>query len=194
MLFYILDSFGKFLYTNNTQEGSENWTVSPLPQPCWNPVFIGARHKDTGEWTGKWVHDGPPLPTIAELNGRIDTFADAARRAVAGDPLRAAEYERTAAEAQAFKDAGYPTDAVPRTVAAWAIGGRTVQESADGILAEAAKYAEALYQIRENRLIAKDRARKALESGDHAVAEKVINDAISAIQKAINGVQGVTAA
>ncbi|PNA66102.1 phage tail protein, partial [Pseudomonas sp. FW305-76] len=84
-------------------------------------------------------------PTAEEMCFRIDAYADEMRRLVAVDPLRAVEYERTAAEAQAFKDAGYPEDAVPRTVAAWAIMGRTAEEAADGILTEAAKYAEVLY-------------------------------------------------
>ena len=87
--------------------------------------------------------------------------ADAARRTVAGDPLRAVEYERAAAEATTFAEAGYPSDAVPRSVAAWAINGRTARQAADSILAEAAAYTEALYTLREARLQAKEQIRTA---------------------------------
>ncbi|QVM87418.1 hypothetical protein I0D68_20075 [Pseudomonas lalucatii] len=109
---------------------------------------LGARRRPAG---------GQPAALQAGLCAQIDTAADAARRAVAGDPLRAVEYDRAAAEAQAFAAAGYPEGAVPRTVAAWAINGRSAQQAADSILAEAAAYTEALYQIREARLQARSR-------------------------------------
>ncbi|POA49426.1 phage tail protein [Pseudomonas sp. MPR-ANC1] len=118
---------------------------------------------------------------------RIDAYADEMRRLVAVDPLRAVEYERTAAEAQAFKDAGYPEDAVPRTVAAWAIMGRTAEEAADGILTEAAKYAEVLYLVRERRLEAKELIRRKLAAGEIDEARQVVDDAIKAIQTAVSG-------
>lgn len=98
------------------------------------------------------------------------------------------EYEKAAAEAQAFKDADYPADACPRSVAAWAINGRTPRQAADSILAEAAAYAEALYQIRETRLQAKELIRKAMAEGDSAGAEDIAAETIAAIEAAIHGV------
>lgn len=129
-----------------------------------------------------------PAPSLTELCSRIDATADAARRAVAGDPLRAVEYERSAAEAQAFKEAGYPAEAVPRTVSAWAINGRTAQQAADSILAEAAAYTEALYQIREARLGAKELVRTAMAAGEIEQAQDIAAETIAAIQAAVAGI------
>ncbi|SNT08009.1 hypothetical protein SAMN05216255_4456 [Pseudomonas segetis] len=130
----------------------------------------------------------PPPQTHQELCAGIDRAADAARLAVAGDPLRATEYERAASEAQAFKDAGYPTESVPRTVAAWAISGRTAQQAADSILGEAAAYTEALYRLRETRLNAKEQVRLAMQEGNQEQAEQIADQAIAAINAAIGGV------
>jgi hypothetical protein len=119
---------------------------------------------------------------------QIDSAADTARRAVAGDPLRAVEYERSAAEAQAFKSAGYPANSVPRTVSAWAIGGRTALQAADSILLEAAQFNEALYQIREARLGAKEMVRQAMANGDVDQAQDIAAETIAAIESAISGI------
>lgn len=133
--------------------------------------------------------DPPPyVPTAEELCARIDTSADTARAAVVGDPTRTIEYERAAAEAAQFKAAGYPAADVPRTVAAWAINGRTAQQAADDILAEAAAYTEALYQIRETRLQAKDLVRQAMEAGNTQQAQDIAAETIAAIQAAVAGV------
>ncbi|WP_104097560.1 hypothetical protein [Stutzerimonas kunmingensis] len=134
------------------------------------------------------VLSGPLLPSLNELLAKIDGQADSARYAVAADPLRAVEYERAAAEAAQFKAAGYPADNVPRTVAAWAINGRTAQQAADSILAEAAAYTEALYQIRETRLQAKELVRQAMEAGDTQQAQDLAAETIAAIQAAVAGV------
>ncbi|WP_256657002.1 hypothetical protein [Pseudomonas sp. BGI-2] len=187
-MYYILDSKGGFLYSDADNKNYPNWTLIPLPQPCWNPRFAGARDKATGEWTGMWLQDGEPAPTAEELCVRIDNYADEMRRLVAGDPLRAVEYERAAAEAQQFKDDGYPDNAVPRTVAAWAITGRTPREAADSILAEAEQYAEVLYQIREHRLQAKELIKQKIAAGAAAEAKQIADDAIKAIQTAVAGV------
>ena len=133
--------------------------------------------------------DLPPLPvTAANLCAQIDNAADAARSAVAGDPLRAVEYDRAASEAQAFKDAGCPANAVPRTVAAWAIGGRTARQAADSILLESAAYTEALYQIREARLGAKELVRQAMAAGNVDQAQDIAAETIAAIESAITGI------
>ncbi|KJH82930.1 hypothetical protein UF78_08385 [Stutzerimonas stutzeri] len=132
----------------------------------------------------------PPVlpPSTDQLCQRIDKAADAARAAVVGDPTRTIEYERAAAEAAQFKSAGYPADNVPRTVTAWAINGRTAQQAADDILAEAAAYTEALYQIRETRLLAKELVRQAMEAGDTQQAQDTAAETIAAIQAAVAGV------
>lgn len=130
-----------------------------------------------------------PLPSsLIQLCRQIDAAADAARRAVAGDPLRAVEYDRAASEAQAFKDAGYPAEAVPRTVAAWAINGRSAQQAADSILVEAAQYTEALYQIRETRLQAKELVRQAMAGGQVEQAQDITTETITSIEAAVAGI------
>jgi hypothetical protein len=141
----------------------------------------------TAEGTLQLVKPAAPTLTVAELVQRIDTAADAARRTVAGDPLRAVEYERAAAEAQAFAAADYQGE-VPRTVAAWALNGRTPRQAADSILAEAAAYTEALYQIRETRLQAKELIRQAMASGDSARAEDIAAETVATIEAAVHGV------
>jgi len=132
----------------------------------------------------------PPLvlPSAAALCEQIDRAADSVRAAVVGDPTRIIEYDRAAAEAAQFKSAGYPVDNVPRTVAAWAINGRTAREAADSILAEAASYTEALYQIREARLHAKQAVITAIAAGDWGAAEQIASDSITAITRAAAGV------
>lgn len=187
-MIFVIDQNGRFLYSADASAEATHWTAAPLPQPCWNPRFKGTRIRETGEWKGQWEHDGEPVPTAADLCARIDNYADQARQTVAGDPLRAVEYERAAGEAQAFKDAGYPADAVPRTVAAWAITGRTPQEAADSILTEAAQYAEVLYQIRERRLEAKELIKAKLAAGAIDEAKQIADEAIKAIQAAVTGV------
>ncbi|HCL3684443.1 phage tail protein [Pseudomonas aeruginosa] len=129
-----------------------------------------------------------PAQLTQQLTASIDAAADAARRAAAGDPLRAVEYEKAAAEAQAFKDAGYPGGAVPRTVAAWAINGRTARQAADNILAEAAAYNEALYQIRETRLGAKEQVRQAMAADQVEQARLIASATIDSIRAAITGI------
>lgn len=138
--------------------------------------------------------DPPPLiPNVSALCEHIDFAADVARAAVVGDPTRTVEYERAAAEAAQFKSAGYPVDAVPRTVAAWAINGRTAQQAADSILAEAAAYTEALYVIRETRLAAKEQIRTLMDAGEVEQAQQLAEQTIAAIEAAVAGVGNAAA-
>ncbi|WP_423205016.1 hypothetical protein PGC34_05970 [Pseudomonas kribbensis] len=190
-MYFILDSNGEFLYSDATNKNYLDWTLIPLPQPCWNPRFSGARDKTTGEWTGVWLQDGEPVPTAEDICFRIDTYADEMRRFVAGDPLRAVEYGRVIAETQQFKDDGYPGSAVPRTVAAWAITGRTPREAADSILAEAKQYTEVLSKIRDLRLQARELIKQKIASGATEDAQQIANDAITAIQAAVSGIGSV---
>lgn len=151
-----------------------------------------------GEASGKKIVTGPdgfpvlverlsPAITSESLCSSIDAAADDARRAVAGDPLRAVEYERAALEAQAFADAGYQGE-VPPMVAAWAINGRTPQQAADSILGEAAQYNAALVQIRTVRLQAKERIRSEYAAGHAAVAKSIADETIATIEAAVAGI------
>lgn len=129
----------------------------------------------------------PPAPTADELCQRIDTTADSARRAVAGDPLRAVEYDRAASEAQAFAATGYQGE-VPPMVAAWAINGRTAQQAADDILREAAQYNGALVQLRTVRLQAKELIRAAMADGNVELAQDIAAETIASIEAAVAGI------
>lgn len=131
----------------------------------------------------------PPsaLPSSQRLSLLVDQAADKARAAVAGDPLRAVEYDRARLEAEAFAAADYQGE-VPRTVAAWAINGRTARQAADSILAEAAAYTEALYTLRETRLQAKEQIRAAMAAGNTELAEDIAAETVAAIEAAVQGV------
>lgn len=122
------------------------------------------------------------------LCGVVDVTADTARLAVVGDPLRAIEYQRAASEAQEFKDAGYPPENIPRTVAAWAVGERTPQQAADDILAEASAYSSALYAIRETRLSAKEQIRASVAAGDREPAVQFTQNVRDVIINIVDGV------
>lgn len=128
------------------------------------------------------------IARCASLCRAIDDAADAARVAVVGAPLRDEEYKLAAAEAQAFKDAGYPAWNIPRSVSAWAIQGRTPQQAADNILSEARRYNEALYAIRETRLQAKGLVRKAMADGHPALALDIADETVASIRAAITGI------
>lgn len=129
----------------------------------------------------------PKILTVDELCARIDLAADSARRAVAGDPLRAVEYANAATEAKVFTDANYQ-GAVPPMVAAWAINGRTAQQAADNILAEAAQYNTALVQLRTVRLNAKELIRNAMAAGQVEQAQDIAAETIASIEAAVAGI------
>lgn len=133
------------------------------------------------------LHKRPP-PTANGLCRQIDSAADLARHQVAGDPLRAVEYERAAAEARSFADAGYPAGDVPRSVAAWTMNGRSAKAAADEMLAEAEAYTEALYQLRETRLAAKEQVRALIAAGENEKAQNLTISTINAIQLAVAGI------
>lgn len=132
-----------------------------------------------------------PGPSLAELLARlvssIDQAADDARYAVAGDPLRAVEYDRARLEAEQYAAAGYQ-GAVPPMVAAWAINGRTAEEAADDILREAAHYAAALIALRQTRLAAKEQVRALIAAGQINQAQHHVLQTVAAIESAVSGV------
>ncbi|MDP3815485.1 XkdW family protein [Pseudomonas sp.] len=157
------------------------------------------RDDGEGPYIDQWKLPSPkPSPAQLLIAGNealcgtlckaIDRAADAARVAVVGAPLRDEEYKLAATEAKAFKAARYPAEAVPRTVAAWAIGGRTAQQAADNILVESAAYTEALYQIREARLGAKEMVRQAMIAGEVDQAQDIAAETIAAIESAMSGI------
>ena len=131
----------------------------------------------------------PPayVPTADELCHRIDTAADLARRAVAGDPLRAVEYDRARLAAEQFAEADYEGE-VPAMVAAWAINGRTPQQAADSILAEAAAYTNALELLRATRLAAKEQVRALMAANQVEQAQQLTDQTIAAIEAAVAGI------
>lgn len=141
-----------------------------------------------------WTYNGKTLaapsaalPTTEDLCNRIDTAADTARARVAGDPLRAVEYDRARIEAEQFAAANYQGD-VPPMVAAWAINGRTAQEAADDILREAAQYTAALIALRETRLAAKEQVRALMDAGEVEQAQQVVEQTVAAIEAAVAGI------
>jgi hypothetical protein len=136
---------------------------------------------------GRWVFDAQ-LQTAnrfalsEELTGRIDAAADSARERLVGDLLRAVEYEKAATEAAAFKDAGYPDNDVPRSVAAGVSADTTPRQAADSILAARAAYDETLYQIRELRLSKKYLVRELIGAKQDGEARQVTDSAVSALK------------
>jgi hypothetical protein len=151
-----------------------------------------------GQSNGKKIEAGPDgMPVLADPTApsldalktmhlkAIDDAADAARLTVAGDSLRAVEYQVAENEAKAYKDANY-AGAVPPSVQSWAEAkGWTGQQAADDILAVAAAWNAALYSLRDIRLKAKEAVRSALTAGD---AQAATDAAISQINAAVAGV------
>lgn len=131
----------------------------------------------------------PPayVPTADKLCAQIDTAADAARRAVAGDPLRAVEYDRARQAAEQFAAADYQGE-VPAMVAAWAINGRTPQQAAESILNEAAAYTNALELLRTTRLAAKEQVRTLMAANQVEQAQQLTEQTIAAIEAAVAGI------
>lgn len=130
--------------------------------------------------------DEPDIETLKETFCRsIDSVADAARLAIAGDPLRVVEYERAAAEAKAYQDAGY-TGTVQPTVQSWAEAkGWTGKQAADDILAEADAWNTALYGLRDMRLKGKEAVRQA---DSVAAAQAAADTVITQIRAAVASV------
>lgn len=116
------------------------------------------------------------------LCAKIDVAADSARRTLAGDPLRALEYQQAALEAQAFKDQGYPKKAVPLSVSAWVVKGRTARQAADQILAKATEFDANLVALRELRLKAKAQVRAYIAKGKADLAAQVADDVLATLR------------
>lgn len=141
------------------------------------------------EWLSDDAPELQPGPEqkIVELCGRIDKVTDAARYKVAGDPLRAVEYDRARLAAETYAAAGYQGE-VPAMVAAWVTPERNAQQAADSILAEAAAYTTALELLRTTRLQAKEQIRQLMAAGNAGQAEAVATATIAAIEAAVLGI------
>ncbi|NWA11916.1 hypothetical protein [Pseudomonas gingeri] len=123
----------------------------------------------------------------SQLGAAIDAAADTARLSVVGDALRAVEYQAAATEARAFQAAGYPSDAVPEMVSAWAIAGRTAEQAAIEIIKEADLYTQGLAKIRTSRLAAKEHVRVLLVEDSIDEAEGFTAQIVAAIVGSVNG-------
>lgn len=148
----------------------DNVTIEPRPTPdhLWKE----------GGWTFDEQLQADNRQAYREaLLARIDQAADLARRSVIGDPGQALEYDRVAAEAQAFKEAGYPAKAIPKFVAAGITSGQSAQQVADSILAAHDRYSDQLVQIRAARLVSKARVRDLLQNDQVEEALQVVNTA-----------------
>lgn len=177
------------VYSTSTGEALQHDALGDLPEG----LTPEPRHSADHRWNnGCWEFDAALQATNrqavqAMLCQQVDNAADAARLEVAGDPLRAVEYDRAAAEAKAFKDTGYQGE-VPSMVAAWAISGRTPQQAAESILVEAAQYNGALVQLRTTRLQAKELIRAAMAAGDINQAQDIAAESVAAIESAAAGI------
>jgi hypothetical protein len=178
---------------------AEQWVRKALP----HVVFEGAlanvdilQPSPGHRWDGsQWAQDGADAVALNALDAdqlctSVDEAADSARQAIAGDPLRAMEYAQAAADAQAFFDEGYPKKAVPLSVSAWVIKGRTARQAADQIIAKAAQFQESLLTIRLLRLKAKAQIRAHLAKGKTDLARQVSEDAITAIRNVVSDLAG----
>lgn len=133
-------------------------------------------------------HLSPTAVTSAlSLCASIDSAADIARLTVAGDPLRAVEYDRARIAAEAFAAAGYQ-GVVPPMVAAWVTPERNAQQAADSILTEAAQYTAALELLRTTRLQAKEQIRALMAAEQVEQAEQLAAQTIAAIEAAVAGI------
>lgn len=130
--------------------------------------------------------DLPLAAAIAVACQQVDQTADAARRTVLVDPLRAFEYERAALQARYFVSLSDQSE-VPPTVQSWADAcGITPQAAAESIIVKANAWDAALYAIRDARLKGKEIVKKLL---DHYAVLLAADAAIDIIQKSVEGVE-----
>jgi hypothetical protein len=157
----------------------EHTLLGPLPEGLTSEPKPTPWHR----WeAGVWVFDEVleqqhHLALFDELSQKVDDAANAARERLCGGQLRAAEYKLTANEAQIFRDADYPADAVPRSVAAAMTASKTARQAADEILAAAARCEEHLLRIREIRLSKNELLRTYLVDGQYMRASKLVEEA-----------------
>lgn len=99
----------------------------------------------------------------------IDAASDLARAAILVKNTNTIEYQVALADAIKYRDAGF-AGPVPRGVSSWSHAKRrqgwTDQQAAEDILATEARWMNALYFIREQRLDAKEMVRDAVTNAE----------------------------
>ena len=156
----------------------------PIDDATYRALLAGGRRYVGGEV----VVFIPAAPTLADIQQRsltrIDAAADAARLAVAGDPVRVVEYQTAEREAAAFRDASFKGP-VPPTVQSWAEAkGWAPRAAAEDILHEAAAWNEALLALRDIRLKAKEGVRAAADIDAANAITATALEAIAAVGRA----------
>lgn len=175
VLGFYIEGFSPEIPTPNVAITDETHAELLAGQSAGKVMFVTA--------DGKAACADPAPPSLGqyrnELLATIDKAADAARLAVAGDPLRAAEYQIAEVEAKAYKAAGYTGDCPP-SVKSWAEAkGWSSKQAADNIIAEANAWNAALYAIRDARLKAKEGVRNAVTAEDAAA---IVTAAVAGIE------------
>lgn len=177
------------VYRTDTGAAEQHTELGNLPEGLTTLPRPSVDHS----WSGNaWTFDATlqaanRLALTVSLCQSVDTAADIARAAVAGDALRAVEYDRARIDAEQFAAANYQGK-VPPMVAAWAINGRTPQQAADNILAEAAHYTVALELLRTTRLAGKEQIRTLMAAGQVDDAKQLTEQTIASIEAAVVGV------
>jgi hypothetical protein len=128
--------------------------------------------------------DTPSLATLKQaLILKIDADIDAIYTVVVGN--RFAEYQDAAAEAKAFKDAGY-TGTAGASVAGWAtVKGQTNTWAANDILATATAWKSAQAQMRGARLTHKENAKAATSATQYNAVNTSWNATLNALKAAL---------
>jgi hypothetical protein len=145
------------------------------------------------DWDGeKWQLNPVRVAELEQqeaerLCSKVDAAADGARTALAGDPLKAMEYAQAAADAQAYRDAGYPKKEVPLSVAAWVAKGRSAKQAAEQILSKADQLTDHLLALRTLRLKAKAQIRTQAAKGNKDLARSAGDEALVAIRELASG-------
>lgn len=121
-------------------------------------------------WDGQqWIQDPLLMAALEQkeserLCTNVDTAADRARTALAGDPqshgIRPGRRRRSG-----LSKRGLPEKEVPVSVAAWVVKGRTAKQAADQILSKADQLTDHLLTLRTLRLKAKAQIRAQAAKG-----------------------------
>ncbi|WP_303905609.1 hypothetical protein [Thiohalomonas denitrificans] len=159
-------------------------TLVEITKAQWRELLEnpGTRRWDTD--TGEVVAYTPPLPPLADYQiaarTAIDSAAGAARAAYPSPGSYIdIEYQHAERQAEEFKAAGYPADAVPACVQDWSdASGMTPTAAADDIMATAVEWYAAIESIRRERLMGKAAVNAAL---DHVGVDAARADATAAL-------------
>lgn len=154
-------------------------------------MLVPPRPSDAHAWNGEsWVADAALQQVmlrnqLAEWCSDIDRAADAARWVIAGDPLRALEYQQAAEDARSFLDGGSVEGTVAPTVLAWVTPQRGATQAAQDIVAKASAFSRALLMLRSIRLQTKETIRLQADSLDIEAAQVSRDAGLAQIQGVI---------